>query len=127
MSISIPAHFTRMLIRNSIRPFVLHGHSNPTMMRKGMAYALGLIPKPFNVTTTIFNIGQMTVVETRPRSPRSDAAMFYIHGGGYVMGSPHTHQAFISRFANAANCVVWSPDYRLAPEHPFPAGLEDTV
>lgn len=127
MPMSIPAHFTKLFIRNYIRPFVLHGHRNHLTMRKGMAYAMGLIPKPFNVNINTFYLDSLPVVETRPRTPRSDAAMFYIHGGGFVTGSPYTHQAFISRLANATKCIVWSPDYRLAPEHPFPAGLEDTV
>lgn len=127
MSLSIPAQFARLFLRSYVRPFVLHGPHHPAVMRTGVAYSLGLIPKPFNVTTRTLYAGDIPIVETRPRSPRNDAVMFYIHGGGYVMGSPRTHQAFISRLANAMQCIVWSPDYRLAPEHPFPAGLEDTA
>lgn len=127
MSLSVPAKFARLFLRNYVRPFVLHGPHHPAVMRAGIAYSMGLIPKPFNMTTRRLTIGDVPVVETRPPSPCDDAVIFYIHGGGYVVGSPQTHQAFISRLANATECVVWSPDYRLAPEHPFPAGLEDTV
>jgi len=49
----------------------------------------------------------------------------YLHGGGYVAGSPRTHRGLVSRIAKAAGCVALVPDYRLAPEHPFPAALED--
>lgn len=54
-------------------------------------------------------------------------AMLYLHGGGYCVGSPRTHRELAGRLARSANrtCVV--PDYRLAPEDPFPAGLEDAL
>lgn len=52
-------------------------------------------------------------------------AIVYYHGGAYYMGSPDTHNALTSALARLAKVVVISVDYRLAPEHPFPAGLED--
>lgn len=51
--------------------------------------------------------------------------LFWIHGGGYVLGSPDENDELCQRFVKDANCVVVSVDYRLAPEHPYPAGLED--
>jgi acetyl esterase/lipase len=57
----------------------------------------------------------------------ADAAfrMVYLHGGGYVAGSPRTHRGLVTRLAKAAGCVALVPDYRLAPEHRFPAALDD--
>ncbi|TMV43909.1 alpha/beta hydrolase [Paenibacillus mesophilus] len=52
-------------------------------------------------------------------------ALLWIHGGGYVLGHPDADDALCESFVQAADCVVISPDYRLAPEHPFPAGIED--
>lgn len=52
-------------------------------------------------------------------------AMLYLHGGGWVIGSIETHEDICRRIANFAGAVVVSPDYRLAPEAPFPAGLND--
>ncbi|PYI52282.1 lipase [Paenibacillus flagellatus] len=52
-------------------------------------------------------------------------ALLWIHGGGYVLGHPNGEDALCESFVQTANCVVLSPDYRLAPEHPFPAGIED--
>jgi acetyl esterase len=52
-------------------------------------------------------------------------ALLYLHGGGFVIGAPETHEDICRILANAANAVVISPNYRLAPEHPFPSGLED--
>jgi len=53
--------------------------------------------------------------------------MIYLHGGGYCIGSPRTHRELAGRLARACDRVCVVPDYRLAPEHPFPAGLDDAL
>jgi acetyl esterase len=53
--------------------------------------------------------------------------LVYIHGGGWVFGSLESHDGLCCRLANAAGACVVSVDYRLAPEHPFPAALDDCV
>jgi len=50
-----------------------------------------------------------------------------VHGGGFSSGSPRTHRQFAARLAQASGARVLVPDYALAPEEPFPAGLEDIV
>ncbi|MFC1411628.1 alpha/beta hydrolase [Streptacidiphilus sp. N1-12] len=52
-------------------------------------------------------------------------ALLYLFGGGWTLGSPDTSDAICRRLANSAGCVTVSVGYRLAPEHPFPAALED--
>jgi acetyl esterase/lipase len=54
-------------------------------------------------------------------------AVLYLHGGGYTVGSPHTHRSLGAFLARATGAVVFSLDYRLAPEHPYPGALEDAV
>ena len=56
-----------------------------------------------------------------------DGALLFLHGGGYIMGSPRTHRALMSRLSRAAGVRTLGVDYRLAPEHPFPAAFEDAV
>lgn len=56
-----------------------------------------------------------------------EGTLLYLHGGGYCVGSPRTHRELAGRLARSANRVGVLPDYRLAPEHPFPAGLEDAL
>jgi acetyl esterase/lipase len=53
--------------------------------------------------------------------------ILYLHGGGYVGGSAHTHRAMAARIAQAAGCAGLIVDYRLAPENPFPAALDDAI
>jgi acetyl esterase/lipase len=56
-----------------------------------------------------------------------DAAILYAHGGGYLFGSLDSHRHLVAELGRAANCVALAMDYRLAPEHPFPAPVEDAV
>lgn len=60
-----------------------------------------------------------------PHRRKADAVLMYLHGGGHVIGSPVSHRAFTSTLAARLGVEVWVPDYALAPEHPFPAGLDD--
>lgn len=54
-------------------------------------------------------------------------AVLYIHGGGWVCGSPASHRPITWRLAEETGVPVYAVDYRLAPEHPFPAGLDDCL
>jgi len=56
-----------------------------------------------------------------------DRVILYLHWGGYVMGSINSHRAMIARIARASNARALALDYRLGPEHPFPAAVEDVV
>lgn len=61
----------------------------------------------------------------RPAAARGGGAMLHIHGGGFVMGSPEMDVPRNIELVRATGCTILSVDYRLAPEHPHPAGLED--
>jgi acetyl esterase/lipase len=58
---------------------------------------------------------------------RADRVMLYLHGGGYVLGSMRTHRVMLSHISRAAGIKVLGLEYRLAPENPFPAPVEDTL
>jgi acetyl esterase/lipase len=58
---------------------------------------------------------------------QDDRVLLYFHGGGYVIGSMRTHRVMLSRIARAAGIKVLGLDYRLAPENPFPAPVEDAL
>lgn len=57
----------------------------------------------------------------------SDNHILYLHGGGYAGGSPKSHKGMTSALPAKTGMKLWSLDYRLAPEHPFPAAIEDVV
>ncbi len=63
----------------------------------------------------------------RPTLPAPAPVVTYFHGGGWVIGSLATSDAFCRRLAASVPCVVVSVEYRLAPEHPYPAAVEDAI
>src|SRR5215471_1483412 len=62
-----------------------------------------------------------------PPNAANDRVILYLHGGGYVMGSINTHRAMVARVARASQARALALDYRLAPENPFPAAVEDAT
>ena len=63
----------------------------------------------------------------RPPGIAEHGTILYLHGGGYCAGSPATHRSVTAHLAAAAGLAVFAAGYRLAPEHPFPAALDDAV
>lgn len=59
--------------------------------------------------------------------PSRETVILYLHGGGYVMGSPRGYRHLTGALSRAAGAAVLALDYRLAPEHPFPAAIDDAV
>ncbi|KIU44569.1 MULTISPECIES: alpha/beta hydrolase [Bradyrhizobium] len=62
-----------------------------------------------------------------PANASRDKAILYFHGGGFRIGSVASHRDLIARIADASGCRVLAIDYRLAPEHRFPAALDDAL
>lgn len=62
-----------------------------------------------------------------PPDGNAGRAILYFHGGGYAIGSTKSHAMIVTRLAIEAGCPVYFPEYRLAPEDPFPAAVEDCV
>src|SRR5262245_61382962 len=69
--------------------------------------------------------GEMAVRTYAPTGAGPFPALVFFHGGGWVIGDLYTHDGICRSLANAAGCVVASVDYRLAPEHKYPAPVED--
>jgi len=71
------------------------------------------------------SLGGVQTERLRPNGRESKHAILYIHGGGFVAGHPANHRTLTSLLAGKLNATVYAVDYRLAPEHAFPAALED--
>ena len=103
------------------------GAGNPTLeeMRAGMEASSFPVTDAATVAPVEANgvPGEwVTVAESDP-----NRRLLYVHGGGYVIGSPVTHRRLCEDIARAGGCAVLNLDYRLAPEHPFPAAVEDAI
>jgi len=94
-------------------------------MREGMVAFTAALPTHGEVGIEGARLGGVRGQKLTPADSDDTRAILYFHGGGYVLGSSETHQSMVSQLAHLAGCPAWSMDYRLAPEHPFPAAIED--
>ena len=99
---TVPVPLQRRIVRQAYRSSI------PPKGAKFEATTVGGIP----VTRTSFSI-------------KPHGAVLYLHGGGYIIGSSSTHRGITGHLAKTSNCSIVTPDYRLAPEFPFPAALDD--
>lgn len=83
------------------------------------------LPVPGKVQRQPVLAGGVPAEWIRPAELPAERIVLYLHGGGYISGSPQTHRGLIGEIARAAGARVLAPDYRLAPEAPFPAAIED--
>ncbi len=86
-----------------------------------------LYPADPQAASSTLSLGGAPAVRFAGPDADTSRAVLYFHGGGYCVGGIVTHHAITSRIALAAGCAVYALDYRLAPEHPFPAPVEDAV
>jgi len=95
-------------------------------MRRRLALIEPIVPRPpAGTKTTTIDIDGINAVETLVRQARTDRCVLYFHGGGYSFGSAPLVRDFTWRLGVATGASVLYFDYRLAPEHPFPAAIED--
>jgi acetyl esterase/lipase len=91
------------------------------------AVAERMFKVPTGVTVQAANVGGRSGEWLRPPAAVSHGIVLYLHGGAYTGGSCITHRAIAAKLAEVTNVPVFNLAYRLAPEHPFPAALEDAV
>jgi acetyl esterase/lipase len=86
-----------------------------------------LMPGVGGVRRSRETVGCIAVEVVQPRLQAGGAVILYLHGGAFCLGGPSTHRSITSRLAVESGLPVWVPDYRLAPEHPYPAALDDAL
>lgn len=91
------------------------------------AAAERFIHAPRGIRVEKVTFGGMPAEWHVPKNEPTPQVVFYLHGGGYTFCSPATHRGLAGRIALASQARVLVIDYRLAPEHPFPAALEDAL
>lgn len=93
--------------------------------RRRMELVTGGVPLGRGVTVQPATLGGVPC--ERITAGSGGLTLLYLHGGAYVVGSPRTHRAVVAPLARALGATAWVVDYRLAPEHPHPAALDDAL
>ncbi|MEO8713375.1 MAG: alpha/beta hydrolase [Acetobacteraceae bacterium] len=101
--------------------------SDVALMRRDFDMLAQLYPTPRDVTIEPVTANGVTAEWTATPDARDDTAILYVHGGGYVVGSLLSHRHVVAEIGRAAHARTLALHYRLAPEHQFPAPVEDTL
>lgn len=95
--------------------------------RAGFEAMGSAFPAPEGTRTEAVSANGIPCEWTSAPGPDPGTNVLYVHGGGYVIGSIATHRGLVARISAASGARALSVDYRLAPENPFPAAVEDAV
>lgn len=110
-----------------LRARPLEANRSLAEMRADIETLATVFPVPPDIALEPVDAGGVPAEWITAPGARSDCAILYLHGGGYVVGSIRSHRELASRLSRAAAARVLLIDYRLAPEHPHPAAVEDAV
>jgi acetyl esterase/lipase len=103
------------------------GPTSVDQMRAGFARFMARFPVPSGVVRTATELGGRPAVLVEPLDGARSGTILYFHGGSFSLGSPETAMALTAHLVERTGVRAVSLDYRLAPEHPFPAGLDDCL
>lgn len=118
----------RHLLRGKLRKDVFDFNSSIPAFREQCENSVGKYTKiPKGISIKKQNIEGMNAEWLIPSGADPAKIILYFHGGGYVAGSCNDHRGFVSKFASLCGITNLVFEYRLAPEHPFPAALDDSV
>jgi monoterpene epsilon-lactone hydrolase len=118
--------FLRWQIRLALRPFLSPGV--PIALQRAWANVAAMSTRaPRRCAVAAVKLGTIPGLHLVPAGARAGRSILYFHGGGYVLGGPRSHGKLAAQIAHAACSEAWFVDYRLAPEHPHPAALEDAL
>jgi acetyl esterase/lipase len=101
--------------------------SQPLEVRRVQADSRRGPPLPRKVAYEEGDVGGVRCVIARPKGKVPQAHIVYMHGGGYSMGLVRAYRGFSGLLARGAAAEVLAVDYRLSPEHPYPAAVEDCL
>ncbi|MCH7999594.1 MAG: alpha/beta hydrolase [Chloroflexi bacterium] len=103
-------------------------HGAPIEQRRAAMEAVTtMFPVPDDVTREPVDAGGIPAEWIAAPGTDAERVIYYLHGGGYAIGSINSHREMISRLSRASGARALAIDYRLAPEHPFPAAIEDAT
>ena len=131
IALSLPEALVGWFLRTFVKP-VLGPRFAVSFQRRWLNGTSVLSLPPLGTRRSAVTLGGVPTVVFSPKDVALDGApdrpvVLYLHGGAFVLGGPRTHQALVGYLARAVGGPVHVVDYRLAPEHPYPAGREDAL
>jgi acetyl esterase/lipase len=117
----------RHLFKLKLRPEVVDNSFSVIEFRKGIDRTSAKMKLPKNISSEQIQINAINAEWIIPEGHEENKILLYIHGGGFISGSCLTHRMHVAKFANGSKLKSLVFDYRLAPENPFPAALEDCI
>ena len=124
---SLRSRFTTWVLKRKFKPKLVADDFDPVRFRKGVDRDMGKVAPADGVTIQPVDQNGLKGEWQIPEGAVSGRCILYCHGGGYLFGSPAAYRAFTTRLARASKLALFSLDYRLAPEHPFPAAPTDAM
>ncbi len=125
---SIRSRLTSSVLKMAVGRYVMYGEDRDIGVRRARADMLSrALPVPSGTTVSTIRIGEMRAEWVAGRGASEERAMLWLHGGGYGLGTLRQYRGLASRLSSACGVRVLVPEYRLAPEHPFPAAVDDAV
>lgn len=112
---------------SSFGPLLMGQPGDWAAEREQYVRVLAQHPTPEGVSISEIEMGGIAATVVTPDDAEEGRVLLYIHGGGYIAGSPSAYHGLAGHYAKLLKAVVYMPDYRLAPEHPFPAAIDDTL
>lgn len=128
---SLALRFTNLVSRLFVKPDLARAtepEANRKVLERGARYLFRAPPYALYREAWLTPNLRTLWIAARPgsRPVQAGKVVLYIHGGGFIAGSPETHKKMLARLAWMTGVEVCAPDYRIAPEHPFPAAIDDT-
>lgn len=126
---SLQMKIVNSIMRVTIKPILTHIPFKPALIfipRKAVQLMTKVAPK-VRAEINEDHLGRKLEAEWINKHIKSNNVILYLHGGGYLAGSPGTHRNITSRLSKEANCPVLALEYGLAPEHKYPQALLDAL
>lgn len=126
-SLSLPGRILATATSLTLHPLLRRGNAAPSTRRviELLGRLIGQTARGVAVHHTKVGGVPVDVLTPGPATPK--ASIIYLHGGAYVSASPRSYRRLVSHLAAITGRQVFAVDYRLAPEHPYPAALDDTL
>lgn len=124
--VQVPLPLARLLVRHVVKP-VLGTRLSPRRQRQAIDALMRFPILPKGTRVDAVELGGVAAERIVTAASNPGRALLYLHGGAYLVGSPRTHRAAAAHLGHAAGTVGYVLDYRLAPEHPYPAAVEDAL